>query len=263
MNYQQISFFDLLLATSLILITLVISSREKLGLERELLIGAVRSFLQLMFVGYLLQVIFDLQQWYLTLLALGLMLFIAGINAWKQQQQRYQQLFWILTLGIAFGSLLVLAIVAGLILKVKPWYAPQYLIPLAGMLIGNSMVGAALAANKISTAITQHRAEIELALSLGATSRQAVDPYLKESLKTAMMPTISTMMTVGIVQLPGMMTGQIIAGTDPALAVRYQIVVVYMIAAATALTVILVTLWLIKIFFSPDHQLVYTQIPKL
>jgi putative ABC transport system permease protein len=255
LNYINVSYGDLLLATVLVIITLIISIREKLGMEKDLLIGAVRSFLQLLLVGYILQYIFDQRRWYFVILALVLMILIAGYNAFKRQKKRWKKLFWILTIGIATGSLSILAIVVSLILRIRPWYLPQYLIPLAGMIIGNAMVGAALAANRLSSDLNMNRAEIELALSLGATSRQAANPYMKNALKTAMMPTISSMMTVGIVQLPGMMTGQIIAGTNPNDAVRYQIIVVYMIAAATAITVIAIAIWLFHCYFTKYHQL--------
>lgn len=255
MNYIHISNFNLAFATVLILVTLLVSLKERLGLEKDLLIGAVRTFVQLTLVGYILQFIFDTRRWYWVILALAIMITVAGWNALKRQKVRWRRLFWILTTGITFGGVLILAIVIGFVLRVRPWYLPQYIIPLAGMIIGNSMVGAALAANRLSTDIQGHRREIELALSLGATARQAVNPYLRDALKTAMMPTISSMMTVGIVQLPGMMTGQIIAGTNPNSAVRYQVVVMYMIAAATAITVMTVALWLYRCYFTTSHQL--------
>jgi putative ABC transport system permease protein len=255
MSYINISYLDLFLATCLIIVTLVVSIKERLAMEKDLLIGAVRTFMQLMLVGYVLQFIFNTKRWYLVLLSLIIMILVAGHNALKRQKIYWKRLFWILTTGIAFGSVVILTIVIGFILRVRPWYLPQYIIPLAGMIIGNSMVAAALVANRLSSDIREHRREIELALSLGATARQAINPYLRDALKTAMMPTISSMMTVGIVQLPGMMTGQIIAGTNPNAAVRYQVIVMYMIAAATALTVMLVALWLYRCYFSTSHQL--------
>lgn len=255
MSYINITFLDLAIAVSLIVVTLLISARERLEIEKDLIVGAIRSFLQLVVVGYVLQYIFDLQRWYLVVLALMIMIGVAGYNALKRQKIQWKRLFWILTISIAIGSILVIMIVVHLILKVRPWYLPQYIIPLAGMIIGNSMVAAALAANRLSAAINENRKEIEVALALGATAREAVNPYLRDALKTAMMPSISSMMTVGIVQLPGMMTGQIIAGANPNEAVRYQIVVMYMITAATALTVILAVFWLYRCYFSASHQL--------
>lgn len=255
MNYIHISYLDLFIATCLVIVTLVVSVKERLAMEKDLLIGAVRTFIQLMLVGYVLEFIFSTKRWYLVLLSLVVMILVAGHNALKRQKVTWKRLFWILTLGIAFGSVVILTLVIGFVLRVRPWYLPQYIIPMAGMIIGNSMVAAALVANRLSSAIREHRREIELSLSLGATARQAVNPYLRDALKTAMMPTISSMMTVGIVQLPGMMTGQIIAGTNPNAAVRYQVVVMYMIAAATAITVMVVALWLYRCYFSASHQL--------
>jgi len=255
-TYIALSLGDLALALLLIGITIFLSYWQKLGLGRDLLVGTVRSFVQLMAVGYLLQGIFDLQKWYLVVLALFVMIAVAARTAYARQSVRWGALPGQMFVAIGASSLLTLGLVVLLILKVQPWYNPRYVIPLAGMIIGNSMTGAALVVNRLTGEIESHRGQIEVALSLGATSRQAVAPYLREALRSAMMPTVAGMMTVGIVQLPGMMTGQIIAGTRPALAVRYQVMVTYMIAAATALTTIGVALLAYSHFFTRDHQLV-------
>jgi putative ABC transport system permease protein len=138
---------------------------------------------------------------------------------------------------------------------VQPWYQPQYVIPIAGMIIGNSMNGASLAINRLVAEIRLRRTEIEAALSLGATARQAVNQAFKEAVKSAMIPTINAMMIVGIVQLPGMMTGQIIAGTRPEQAVRYQVVVVYMLTAAVTVTCICAAILTYRQYFTKSHQL--------
>ncbi len=255
MQYIDIGPGDIALALVLVGITLAISLWQHLDLHGDLLVGSVRAFIQLMAVGYLLQLIFNLNRWYLVVLALVIMLLVAAGNAYRRQQERWPQLFFVMLLAIGCGGLLTLTIVIAVVLKVKPWYQPQYIIPLAGMIVGNAMVGAALAVNRLTGEIKAHRDAIEVALALGATARQAIIPYLRASLRAAMLPTVSTMMTVGIVQLPGMMTGQIIAGASPAAAVKYQIVVTYMIAAATALTTITATLTAYRYYFTPNHQL--------
>lgn len=255
MHYISLQLSDLGLALIFIAITWAISYWQRLGIEKDLLWGSVRAFIQLMAVGYILQAVFDLRRWYLVLLIILAMTGIAGYNAYIRQKNRWPRLIYILFLSIGLGSILTILTVTGLILRIKPWYLPQYIIPIAGMIIGNAMTGASLATNRLSSELMQHRLEIEASLALGATSRQATAPYLREALKTAMMPTINSMMIVGIVQLPGMMTGQIIAGTPPAEAVRYQVMVVYMIASATAITCILTTLWAFRAFFTPAHQL--------
>lgn len=255
MHYISLHLSDLALAFVFIAISWAVSYWQKLGIERDLLWGSVRAFVQLMAVGYILQAVFDLRRWYWVVLILFVMTGIAGYNAYLRQKNRWPKLLVILFAAIGIGSILTILTVTGLILRVKPWYLPQYIIPIAGMIIGNAMTGASLATNRLSAELTQHRLEIEAALALGATSRQAAAAYLREALKTAMIPTINSMMIVGIVQLPGMMTGQIIAGTPPAEAVRYQVMVVYMIAAATAVTCILTTLWSYREYFTVDHQL--------
>ncbi|MDK2894590.1 MAG: UDP-glucose/iron transport system permease protein [Moorella sp. (in: firmicutes)] len=255
MQYINIGYGDLLLALILVGITLAVSLWQRLDLHGDLFIGTLRTFVQLTAVGYLLQVIFNLNRWYLVILALGIMLLVAAANAYRRQQERWPGLFFIMLLAIALGGIITLAIVIGIVLKVKPWYQPQYIIPIAGMIVGNAMIGAALAINRLTGEINAHREEIEAALSLGATAYLAVLPYLRSALRAAMLPTISTMMTVGIVQLPGMMSGQIIAGASPAAAVRYQVVVTYMVAAATALTTITATLLAYRYYFTPNHQL--------
>ncbi|WP_338825605.1 putative iron export permease protein FetB [Moorella humiferrea] len=255
MQYINIGYGDLLLALILVGITLAVSLWQRLDLHGDLFIGTLRTFVQLTAVGYLLQVIFNLNRWYLVILALGIMLLVAAANAYRRQQERWPALFFIMLLAIALGGIVTLAIVIGIVLKVKPWYQPQYIIPIAGMIVGNAMIGAALAINRLTGEIKAHRGEIEAALSLGATAYLAVLPYLRSALRAAMLPTISTMMTVGIVQLPGMMSGQIIAGASPAAAVRYQVVVTYMVAAATALTTITATMLAYRYYFTPNHQL--------
>lgn len=255
MRYISLQLSDLALALIFIAISWAIAYWQHLGIGKDLIWGSIRAFIQLMAVGYILQAVFDLRRWYLVMLIILIMTVIAGYNAYSRQKSRWPGLFLILWVSIGFGSIVTILTVTGLILRIKPWFLPQYIIPIAGMIIGNAMTGAALAANRLSSEMTQHRLEIETALALGATSRQASALYLREALKTAMMPTINSMMIVGIVQLPGMMTGQIIAGAPPLEAVRYQVMVLYMIASATAVTCILTTLWAYRAYFTSAHQL--------
>jgi putative ABC transport system permease protein len=149
----------------------------------------------------------------------------------------------------------VLAIVVGLIVRPDPWYDPRYVIPLGGMILGNAMTGAALAVERFTAEVRAGRLEIETALCLGATARQAADRAVRAAIHAALVPTINGMMIVGVVQLPGMMTGQILAGAPPLQAVRYQVVVMYMLAAAAALTSMSAALLAHRACFTPDHQL--------
>lgn len=235
-TYIHISDVDLLIALLFIAITAIVSYWQGLGLERDIAVGTVRTFVQLLAVGFVLQQVFDASRWYWVVLILAVMTTIAGYNAMTRQAGARQGLFAIMTSAIGLGGAVTIVLVIGVVLRVRPWYQPQYVIPIAGMIIGNSMTGAALVVNRLHSELVLRRNEVEAALALGAPVKEAAANALREALRAAMMPTVNSMMTVGLVQLPGMMTGQIISGANPADAVRYQVVVMLMIAAATAMT---------------------------
>jgi putative ABC transport system permease protein len=246
---------DLLIALLFVGVTALVSYWQGLGLERDIAVGTVRTFVQLLTVGFVLQRLFDASRWYWVVAALAAMTTVAGYNAMKRQSGAKQGLFAVMTAAIAAGGGIALMLVIGVVLRVRPWYQPQYVIPIAGMIIGNSMTGAALVVNRFHSELTLRRSEVEASLALGATSREAAAGALRESLRAAMMPTINSMMTVGLVQLPGMMTGQIISGVSPLDAVRYQVVVMLMIAAATAVTAMTAAFGTLGVFFTPAQQL--------
>jgi putative ABC transport system permease protein len=153
------------------------------------------------------------------------------------------------------GAGLTLAYVDAVVIRAHPWYDPQYLIPLFGMIIGNAMNGAALAAERLASEMEARRAEIEAWLALGATPARASREAVRRALVAALIPAVNGLMVVGLVVLPGMMTGQILAGTSPLLAVRYQIVVAFMLAGAVAMTSVIVVLWYRRTFFTAAEQL--------
>lgn len=252
---HPISNAGLAVSLLLIVVVLLISERSRLGLERSLLVGAARTFLQLTAVGYVLIGVFQARQWYWTLLLLTVMASVAVFTAAGRPARRLPGLAGIMAVSIAGGSFAVLAVVIGAVVRPRPSWDPQYVVPLAGMILGNSMTGAVLAVDRLTAEVRARRAEIEAALSLGATARQAAEAAVREAVRAALLPTINAMMVVGVVQLPGMMTGQILAGAPPGEAVRYQIVVMYMLAAAAALTSVSATLLAHRALFTPAHQL--------
>lgn len=254
-SYIHITNLDLAIALLFVAITALVSRWQKLGLERDIATGTVRTFVQLLAVGFVLQQLFSTSRWYWVVFALAVMTTVAAYNAMKRQAGAKQGLFVVMASSIATAAAITLILVVGLVLRVRPWYQPQYAIPIAGMIIGNSMNGAALVVNRLHSELTLRRNAIEAALALGASTREAASQALRESLRAAMMPTINSMMTVGLVQLPGMMTGQIISGVSPLDAVRYQIVVMLMIAAATAIAAMAAAFGALGVFFTPAEQL--------
>jgi putative ABC transport system permease protein len=141
------------------------------------------------------------------------------------------------------------------IVRVEPWYDPQYLIPLLGMVLGNTLNGISLGLDRFMEGLNSQRDQVETLLAMGATRWEAAHRQVREALRVGMIPTINSMSVMGLVSLPGMMTGQILAGANPIDAVRYQIVIMFMIAAGTALGIFGVVLLAYKRLLSPEHQL--------
>lgn len=255
----DVSWLDLALAAPLILVAVALSRWQRLGLERGFVIGAVRALVQLGAVGYVLVYLFHSSQWWLVLLALAVML-VAATSASTRRGKKIpardrRALLGISGTAMLLGSGVTLAYVTQVMLRVHPWYEPRYLIPLFGMIVGNAMTAAALAAERLASEMELRRGEVEAYLALGASPARAAAEPVRRALTAALIPSVNGLMVVGLVQLPGMMTGQILAGQSPLLAVRYQIVVVFMLAGATAMTAAMVVLWYRRTFFTPAAQL--------
>jgi putative ABC transport system permease protein len=250
-----LSWLDLALASVLVLVAMALSAWQRLGLARGLAIGAVRAVVQLVAVGYVLAFLISARRWYLVLLTLLVMLVAATLTATERQRRGRAGLFVISGTAMLVGAGLTLAYVDAVVLRLRPWYDPQYLIPLFGMIIGNAMNGAALAAERLNSEMELRRDEVEAYLALGASPARASAEAVRRALVAAMLPTVNMLMVVGLVSLPGMMTGQVIAGSSPLTAVRYQIVVVFMLAGAVAVTSVVVALWYRRTFFTPAEQL--------
>jgi putative ABC transport system permease protein len=251
----DLAWLDLVLAAGLLAIAGGISRWQGLGLGRDFLVGGVRTVVQLVLVGYVLVYIFALDRWYLVVAALLLMLLVATWTAVDRQPQPSRTLLGITGAAMLVGSGLTLAYVGAVVVRMDPWYNPRYLIPLFGMIVGNAMNAAALAAERLHGEMQGRRGEVEAYLALGAAPERAAREPVRRALLASLIPTINGLMVVGIVSLPGMMTGQILAGASPLLAVRYQIVVMFMLASSVAITAALVTLWYRRTFFTEAEQL--------
>lgn len=251
----DVSWLDLSLAFGLILIAIGISRWQKLGLGRDFVVGAVRTVVQLALVGYVLVYIFALDRWYLVIAALLFMLAVATHTAVDRQERSNRVLLGITATAMLLGSGLTLVYVGAVVVRMEPWYNPRYLIPLFGMIVGNAMNAAALAAERLRSEMAGRRAEVEAYLALGASTERASRDPVRHSLLASLIPTVNGLMVVGLVSIPGMMTGQIIAGSSPLTAFRYQIVVMFMLASSVAITATVVTLWYGRTFFTPALQL--------
>jgi putative ABC transport system permease protein len=251
----DLSFWQLGLAMLLVVVLVAISARQALGLERDLLVGTVRTLVQLYLVGLILATVFTAARWYWVLLILAVMAGIATHAAVSRLAKPIPGIYWIAATALTLSTAATLAWVIGVVVRPRPWWEPQYLIPIAGMILGNSMTSAALAGDRLQADLAARRDEVEARLALGFSGREAVQPLVRAALRAAMIPTVNGMMTVGVVQLPGMMTGQILAGASPLVAIRYQIVVVFMLAVATAVGSLLFVRLAVGRYLTPAHQL--------
>jgi putative ABC transport system permease protein len=251
----QLAWTDLVLCAALVLVAAGISAWQRVGLARGFLWGAARAVVQLVAVGYLLTYVFATSRWYLVLAVLLVMLLAATKTVADRHPGNRRGIALISGTAMLVGAGLTLAYVGAVVVHVSPWYDPRYLIPLFGMIIGNSMNGAALAAERLASEMELRRAEVEAYLALGASPAQASAEPVRRALTAALIPAVNGLMVVGLVSLPGMMTGQILAGASPLLAVRYQIVVAFMLAGAVAVTSAIVVLWYRRSFFTPAEQL--------
>jgi len=242
---------SLLLTYSLVLVALAISYKEKLGLEREMLIGSIRAVVQLAAIGFVLKFIFNVNNLWFTSFILVIMVYNAAQVAAKRGQP-IPQVRNISFLAILCGLAVTLT---ALLLFQAITYQPSEIIPISGMLVGNSMVALGLLYKNLYSSFHAKREEVEIKLCLGASGREAAHELIRDSLKTALLPTIDSMKTLGIVQLPGMMTGLILAGTAPETAIKYQIMVAFMLAGNVSVTVLLAGYWTYRSFFTGLDQL--------
>lgn len=226
-----------------------------LGLERSYVIASVRTVVQLLLLGRVLGWIFDHASVWLVLALVTMFVVVSSWTAVGRQEKRVPALLWNAGISLTTSAALLTVLVTAWVIRVEPWWAPQYLIPLAGMIISNSMNAAALTIERLRAELASRRGEIEELLALGANARQAVDESAKAALRAALRPNLNQMYVVGLVSIPGTMTGQILAGLPPDGAARYQILVMLLWNAGAATTSALLVWLSYRRFFTPALQL--------
>ncbi len=229
------STFALAIALIFVLIPIFLSKTFNLGLEKDTTIAVVRSIIQLFAVGYILKFVFDTESLIYIFLMVIVMIVAATQNA-RKKGKAIKGITWKIAVTLIFMEVLTQAILLGF--QITPATA-QYIIPISGMVVGNSMVLAILFLNRFTSEVDSHQEQTELILSLGGTPKQAIHTQLITSIKSSMIPTIESQKTIGLVQLPGMMSGQIIAGANPIQAVQFQLLVLFLLLTTAAVTSIM------------------------
>ncbi|MDO5016039.1 MAG: iron export ABC transporter permease subunit FetB [Eubacteriales bacterium] len=253
----DLSFWQLLSAYVFILILMVIVRLKGIQREKEILIASVRMTVQLGLTGYLLGYIFDTPSPWMTLLILLAMESFAIYTLFKRNKGKLtKKLKRTVALSLICGTVTCLLFFLLVVVRIDPWYTPQYFIPIAGMLIGNSMTGISLGISRLVDGMHDQRDLVEGALMLGATPQLAAKPVVNAAFDAAILPSLNSMLGMGIVFLPGMMTGQILSGTSPLTAISYQIAIMLGIVGAVSLTVILFLQLGYRCFFNEQSQLI-------
>lgn len=242
------------LAAVVLLLNLGVSLLLQLGLVRTLLWAGFRMVLQLSLIGLVLEWIFAHQAplWLLGLASL--MTLMAGRTAVSRTRQRYQGIYLNAFLAMISSTWIMTSLAMTAIIRPQPWYQAQYLIPLLGMLLGNGLNGISLGLERFLETLRRDQERIDSLLALGASRAEAVREALQISVRAGLLPITNTMLVAGIVSLPGMMTGQILSGVSPLEAVKYQIVIMFLIAGNTALGTVLAVWLSYRRLFNSWHQ---------
>lgn len=232
---------DLALASLLIVAGAALSMAMSLNLHRTLLWAAVRMVVQLLLVGLILRAVFALSSPWITLLVVMAMIAAAAREAGSRQERRFDRRWqWIIGLATVSVPTLVITVLALVTaLRPTPWYDARHAIPLAGIILGNAMNAASLTLHATFNAVWHQRQAIEARLALGEDRQAALRPILRQAVRAGLLPTMNTMAAAGIITLPGIMTGQILAGMDPIDAARYQILLMFLLAGGSLLAVVL------------------------
>jgi len=258
-HYIEIPYQSLAFLVVMFMGIILFQSVIGLSMARDFTIAGIRMFGQLLIMGTVLWWVFSVKSLIITLSLVILMVLVAAHTSRDRVIRSYNgpvrpsMIPFLIAVSIAMSVSLILGV--GIILRPTPWFDPQYIIPLVGMIMGNSMNVSSLSAERFVSSVVREVHLVETLLGLGLSPHQACSSFMKSALKASLMPTINTMMVVGIVSIPGMMTGQILAGVSPELAVRYQMMIHTLILITSVLASWITVRGLYTVLFNRDDQL--------
>jgi len=250
-----IDWMNVAIALGLIFVAIGLSYFNGFGLERDLAVGTIRSVLQLSILGFLLIYIFRLDSLVLNIGILVVMALIAAFTARNRIKKPFPGAIPVLWISIGAGSFFGMFYVTLVVMSGPEAITARTLIPLGGMMIGNTLNGISLATERFRSELEHRSDQVEVLLSLGANSARASADCARTAVKAAMIPTINALMVLGLIQIPGVMVGQVLSGIDPMVAARYQLVIMFMIVGGKVAALILGTMLTVKRYFTKDHQL--------
>lgn len=238
MNPVHLSPLDISISASLIVLDAGLSIWLNIRLHRQIVVAAARMVVQLVAIGYVLRFIFALNNPAATLLLVVVMVLVAAREVAARPERRLRGLS---NLGIGFVSVGFATFITAILalttaIRPQPWFDPHYAIPLAGIILGNVLNSASLSLDSFLSSVVRERFAIEARLCLGECYSKAIAPLVREAVRRGLLPIINQMSAAGIVTLPGIMTGQILAGLDPLEAVKYQILLMFLLSGGSGLS---------------------------
>jgi putative ABC transport system permease protein len=252
-----LSTLDLSIAASLVILLSILTWYLRLGMSYRVVVAAARTIVQLLLLGLVLKYLFEINHPLLIGLIALVMLAIAGREVMARQYRPFAGIwgYGLGTISMFISSFAITIFALGFIVGPEPWYLPQYAIPLLGMMLGNTMTGVALTLDNLTQNAWQQRAIIEQRLILGESWYSAIRDISRKSLRTGLTPIINSMAAAGIISIPGMMTGQVLAGSNPMDAAKYQILIMFMITAGTGFATVISSWMGSKRLFDERHRL--------
>ena len=247
----DVSLGQVAAALTLVAIAVAVSFWQRAGLEEEIGIAVVRSFIQLTAIGFVIQIIFDEDRLVFVVALIAIMVGFGALTA-RQRARKVPGALWPLVVALGVAATGTLGLVVALDVF-EP--EPRFLVPVGGMVVGNSMTAAAVALNRLGDDVHASARQIEATLALGATSTEAAAPIVRRSLRSGMIALIDSTKTTGLIFFPGTMVGMLLAGADPEDAVRLQLILLYTLLGSVALAGLIAITLAYRNFFTPAHQL--------
>lgn len=252
--------YQVALSYIFIIILLLFARLKGISREKLIIISTLRMTIQLIFMAYVLVYVLDANTPIYTIIIIIIMQLFSIFNIYKRCNYHLSnQLKKIIAFSMLLGTLVNIIFFLFVVIRITPWYNARYFIPISGMLIGNSMTGISIGVNNLIEGIYSHKQTIECSLMLGATPKKACKSIIDKSFDSAILPTLNSMLGMGIVFLPGMMTGQLLSGMSPITAISYQIVIMMGIVGSVSMTVFIFTNLAYKSFFNKDAQLIVNE----
>jgi len=250
----KLSLLNFSLVYVLLIIVLIIMKKSKINQTKLLFIASVRMTVQLVIAGLILTYIFKNPNPIFTIMYIFAMIVFSIHRVISKNKELNKNFKIAVSISLSLSGVFVLSFFTIVVVK-KNVFNPQYTIPLGGMIIGNSMTGVTLGLKTFNENVKTGRNKINALLNLGVTPKKILLPYVNCALETALLPTLNSMLGMGIISLPGMMTGQILSGTLPTTAIMYQIAIMVAICTSVCITVFTCLTFGYKTLYNKNNQI--------